>query len=60
MQKFEIKSKKDMATTGIAMIFGGGFISLFIVTAIIGIPIMLIGAVMLVIAPFYKPKNQPV
>lgn len=56
-KKYEIKSKKDLVTMAFSLIFGGGFLCLFIITAVIGIPLMIIGFLMLLVAPFWKPKK---
>lgn len=58
MSKMEINSKKDMAKYGLSMIMGGGVLCLFIVTAIIGLPMILLGILMLMAAPFYKKKGN--
>lgn len=57
MQKIEVKSKKDLAKLGAAFLFGGGFMTLFIITAFIGIPMMLIGIILLILSPFIDPSK---
>lgn len=49
-------TKGEMAKTGLAMIFGGGFLCLFIITAVIGVPMIILGCLMLLLAPFHNPK----
>lgn len=53
-KKYEIKSGKDQFIMGAGLFLSGGVINLFIITAIIGIPVMLMGLILMIAAPFYS------
>lgn len=53
-KKYEIKCGQDQFIMGAGLFFSGGVINLFIITAIIGIPMMIIGVIMMLTSPFYS------
>lgn len=57
-KKYEIKSGKDQFIMGIGLFFSGAVISIFIITAIVGIPVMIIGVLLMIISPFYSKLHK--
>lgn len=54
----KMETKADVLKVGVSMIFGGGFLCLFIITAIVGIPIMIIGFIYVIMSFFWNPESS--